>query len=75
MESIKFEEAIKRLEDIVEQLESGELELEESIKVFEEGIRLAVFCQQELKKADGKIQQLLKNLDGELELVDFKESV
>ena len=72
---MKFEDALKRLEDIVEQLESGELELEESIKVFEEGIRLAVFCQQELEKADGKIQQLLKNLDGELELVDFEESV
>lgn len=75
MENMKFEDALKRLEDIVEQLESGELELEESIQVFEEGIRLAVFCQQELKKADGKIQRLLKNLDGKLELVDFEESV
>jgi len=72
MEYIKFEDALKKLENIVERLESGELELEESIKTFEEGINLSLYCQQELKKADGKVQRLVKNLEGEFELIEFE---
>lgn len=72
MENLKFEDAIKKLGDIVDQLESGELELEESINIFEEGIKLSLYCQQELKKAEGKIQQLVKNLNGEFELLEFE---
>lgn len=69
MESMKFEQAMKRLEEIVDQLESGDLELDQSIKLFEEGIKLSLFCQEELNQADGKVQRLLKNLTGELELI------
>lgn len=72
MENITFEEALKRLEDVVEKMESGEMGLEESIKIFEEGIELSLYCQQELKKADGKIQRLIKNLNNELELIDVE---
>lgn len=72
MENVRFEEALKKLGDIVDQLESGELELEESIDVFEEGIKLSLYCQQELKKAEGRIRQLVKNLNGEFELQDFE---
>ncbi|MDD4627678.1 MAG: exodeoxyribonuclease VII small subunit [Syntrophomonas sp.] len=72
MEKLSFELALKKLEESVEQLESGELELEESIKVFEEGIELSLFCRQELSQAEGKIQRLVKNLSGELELLDFE---
>ena len=72
MENVRFEDALKKLGDIVDQLESGELELEESINVFEEGIKLSLYCQQELKKAEGRIRQLVKNLNGEFELQEFE---
>ncbi|HPF43144.1 MAG TPA: exodeoxyribonuclease VII small subunit [Syntrophomonadaceae bacterium] len=69
---IKFETALLKLEKIVQALESEELELEESIKLFEEGIKLSLYCRQELERADGKIQQLLENIQGELELAEVE---
>ncbi|NLF46530.1 MAG: exodeoxyribonuclease VII small subunit [Syntrophomonadaceae bacterium] len=69
---IKFETALLKLEEIVRSLESEELELEESIKLFEEGIKLSVYCQQELERADGRIQQLLENIQGVLELTEVE---
>ncbi len=69
---IKFETALLKLEEIVRALESEELELEESIKLFEEGIKLSVYCQQELERADGRIQQLLENIQGVLELTEVE---
>ncbi len=72
MEKLSFKLALKKLEESVEQLESGELELEESIKVFEQGIELSLFCRKELSQAEGKIQRLVKNLGGEFELLDFE---
>lgn len=69
---IKFETALLKLEEIVRALESEELELEESIKLFEEGIKLSVYCQQELERADGRIQQLLENIQGVLELSEVE---
>ncbi|MGR6836397.1 exodeoxyribonuclease VII small subunit [Syntrophomonas erecta] len=70
MEELKFEEALKQLEAIVERLESGELALEESITLYEKGIALSMACQKQLKQAEGKIQRLTKNLNGDLELID-----
>ena len=58
-----FEEAFKRLEQIVGNLESGDLSLEESMKLFEEGIRLTEACKSRLEDAEQKIQLLLKNSD------------
>jgi exodeoxyribonuclease VII small subunit len=72
MENIDFDSALGRLEAIVEQLESGQLNLEESLAVFEEGVKLSLYCQKELKKTDGKVQRLLKKLNGELELIEFE---
>lgn len=71
MDKMKFEEALKRLEETVEKLESGELDLESSIKTFQEGITLSLFCQKELEQAQGRIQQLVESLNGELELSDL----
>lgn len=71
MEEMKFEDALKMLEDIVEKLESGSLELEESIQLFEQGVKLSLYCQQQLKQAEGRIQRLVKNLNGEFELLDL----
>jgi len=73
MEPVKFEEALKRLEELVSQLEDGELELDEALRLFEEGVKLSRFCQQELKAADGKVQKLVQTLEGNLELVDCDE--
>lgn len=72
MENLKFEDGLKRLESIVNQLESGDLDLEEAIRVFEEGINLSLFCQNELAKANAKIKRLMVNLDGEMELAEVE---
>ncbi len=53
-----FESAIKALEKIVEQLESGSLTLEESLKLYEEGVKLSTFCDKELKSAKLRITEL-----------------
>jgi exodeoxyribonuclease VII small subunit len=66
-----FEESLKQLESIVSQLERGDLPLEESIRLFEDGIRLSAVCKQELDNAEGKVQVLLKQRDGTLQPEPF----
>ena len=61
-----FEAALKQLEEIVQRLEKGELALEESLKLYEEGIRLSRVCHGKLEEAEGKIEMLLKDARGEL---------
>jgi exodeoxyribonuclease VII small subunit len=56
----KFEECLQQLEKIVEQLERGDLPLEQSLKLFEDGIRLSNSCRQELETAEGKVEILMK---------------
>jgi len=58
-QELKFEEALAKLEQVVRQLESGELTLDESLKLFESGIVLARICSQKLDEAEGKIQLLI----------------
>ena len=60
-----FESALKQLEDIVQRLEKGELPLEESLKLYEDGIRLSRYCHAKLEEAEGKIEQLMKDARGE----------
>jgi exodeoxyribonuclease VII small subunit len=67
----KFEDSLKQLETIVNQLEKGDLPLEESIKLFEEGIQLSSACKEELEAAEGKIQLLLRQRDGSLKPEPF----
>jgi exodeoxyribonuclease VII small subunit len=59
-----FEEALKRLEEIVHRLESGDLTLEESLGLFEEGVRLTRVCSQRLDEADKKIDILTRDEQG-----------
>jgi exodeoxyribonuclease VII small subunit len=66
-----FEESLKQLEGIVAQLERGDLPLEDSIKMFEEGMRLSGQCKQELDSAESKVQILLKQRDGSLKPEPF----
>ncbi|MGC9976478.1 MAG: exodeoxyribonuclease VII small subunit [Syntrophales bacterium] len=56
----KFEEALKRLEDIVRKMEAGDMSLEESLKAFEEGIKLARLCSLRLDEAERRVEILLK---------------
>ncbi|MCP4581968.1 MAG: exodeoxyribonuclease VII small subunit [candidate division Zixibacteria bacterium] len=73
MAKFDFEKAMERLEQIVEDLESGKLGLDESIKVFEEGVDLSKKCHKKLTEAETKVKQLIKNEDGEFELNLFEE--
>ncbi|MGD0735627.1 MAG: exodeoxyribonuclease VII small subunit [Terracidiphilus sp.] len=66
-----FEESLKKLETIVEKLEQGDLPLEESLKLFEEGVGLSATCKQELEAAEGKVQILIKQRDGSLKPEPF----
>ena len=59
-EELKFEEALKKLEEIVAKLGSGELSLEESMAAFEEGTKLCKQCNAKLTEAEKKIEQLAK---------------
>jgi exodeoxyribonuclease VII small subunit len=56
----KFEDCLKRLEEIVDRLEKGDLALEESLALFEEGMKLSNSCRGELEQAEGKVEILLK---------------
>ncbi len=66
-----FEESLKKLEVIVDKLEKGDLSLEESLKLFEEGVGLSATCKKELDEAEGKVQMLVKQRDGSLKAEPF----
>lgn len=59
----KFEKALEQLEDIVRKMEEGDLTLDESLKAFEEGIKLSRFCSDKLDEAERKVEILLKEGD------------
>ena len=67
-----FEEALKCLEEIVHILENGSAELEQSLTVFEEGIRLVKFCNEKLDNAEQKVKILTVGDDGSVSSEDFK---
>ena len=69
---INFEKALEELEGIVEDLESGDLSLENSLKSFEKGIKLARQCQEQLSKAELKVQKLIEE-NGELKTAPLKD--
>ena len=66
MGQIKFENAIQRLEKIVDDLEKGELDIDKSLEIFEEGIKMSRVCSKKLNEAEAKIEKLTKNQKGEL---------
>jgi len=69
-----FEEALKRLEEIVQKLEGGDLSLDESLSLFEEGISLSRFCTKKLAQAEKKVEKLLKlGEEFKLEPLDLEE--
>jgi len=60
----KFEEALAKLEEIVRKMESGDLTLDESLKAFEEGVRLSRLCAQRIDEAERRVEVLLKTQEG-----------
>ncbi|MBI5144343.1 MAG: exodeoxyribonuclease VII small subunit [Candidatus Omnitrophica bacterium] len=73
MAEMKFEEALKKLEQIVEGLEGGDLSLEDALEKYEEGIRLSRLCAKKLEVAKKRVEILLKSADGSVELKPFDE--
>ena len=67
----KFEDCLQRLEKIVQELEKGEVPLEKSLTLFEEGVQLSNSCRKELEEAEGKVEVLLKQ-NGKLQAVPFE---
>jgi exodeoxyribonuclease VII small subunit len=71
MADLTFEQALKRLEEIVEALETEDLDLDKSLQFFEEGVYLSRHCNQQLQAAEKRIDILLKKADGTLEAEPF----
>ena len=67
-----YEAALEDIERIVEQLESGELSLEDSLAIFEKGVGLTKFCYQKLDEVEKKIEILTKDREGRLQLKNFE---
>ena len=68
-----FEEALQKLEAIVAQMETGDLPLEETLKAFEEGVRLAGLCTKKLDEAERKVEKLIRDQSGKLQTTPFGE--
>ena len=69
-----FEESLKKLEEVVAQLERGDLSLDDAVRLFEEGSRLSVLCRQQLEEAEGKVEILMKQRDGAMKREPFGET-
>ena len=68
-----FEEALQKLEAIVAKMEEGDLPLEEALKAFEEGVRLAKFCTGKLDEAERKVEKLIRDQAGKIQTTPFSE--
>ncbi|HYL92296.1 MAG TPA: exodeoxyribonuclease VII small subunit [Alphaproteobacteria bacterium] len=67
----QFEDSLQRLEKIVDQLEKGNVPLEQALKLFEEGVQLSSSCRKELEEAEGKVEILLKQ-NGKLQAAPYE---
>ena len=72
MAAEKFEASLKKLEEAVNRLESGELSLDDSLKVFEEGVKHASICTRKLNEAQKRVELLLKHKDGSFYKEEFQ---
>jgi exodeoxyribonuclease VII small subunit len=61
-----FEKSLTRLEEVVKRLENADLSLDDSMKLFEEGVKLSRECQKQLEEAEGRVEILLKKADGKI---------
>ena len=67
-----FEKHLTQLETVVERLERGELTLDESVRLFEEGMKLSQECKQELEQAEGRIQVLFEGKNGKMQVAEME---
>lgn len=75
MGKLTFEKALEQLEQIVQEMETGHLSLENSLKKFEEGIKLSQFCSQKLEETEQKINLLIEKPDGRIEETSFTDEL
>jgi exodeoxyribonuclease VII small subunit len=67
-----FEEHLTQLEKVVEQLERGDLSLDESVRLFEDGMKLSSACKKELEQAEGRVQVLVEGKAGKMQPVEME---
>jgi len=75
MAEAKFEDALKKLEEIVEELEGGDITLDKSLAKYEEGVGLLRLCRRKLEQAKKKIEILVKTKDGKIKTELFEEEL
>jgi exodeoxyribonuclease VII small subunit len=68
-----LEQSLKRLEDIVNQMEHGEVPLDKAVELYEEGVEIAKECAEKLKAADLKIKKLSKDINGQFNVSEMEE--
>jgi len=68
----KFEDDLTKLEGVVERLERGDLTLDESVRLFEEGVKLSSACKKELEQAEGRIQVLIEGKSGKMQVAELE---
>ena len=71
MTKLNFEKSMKQLEQIVQELESGDLSLEKAIKKFEDGVRLSKLCSKQLYETEKKVTMLLQDQNGKISVNSF----
>mgnify|MGYP001230299978 CR=1 FL=1 len=71
IKDLSFEESLKKLEKIVEQLESGEIDLEKSVELYEDGMKLKNKCDEKLKKVEMRIKKI-KSENNKIKKEDFE---
>ena len=74
LEKVSFESSLELLQKAVKKLEGGELSLEESLRQFEEGVRLTRVCQEYLSTAEQRVELLMKATDGQVNVQPFPSS-
>jgi exodeoxyribonuclease VII small subunit len=67
-----FEEHLTQLETVVERLERGDMTLDESVRLFEEGMKLSSACKAELEQAEGRVQVLIEGKAGKMQAIDMQ---
>jgi exodeoxyribonuclease VII small subunit len=69
---LSFEQGLERLEQIVQELEKGDLALERALELFEEGMQLSAGCRKKLEEAENRVEILLKKSDGQMKAEPFR---
>ena len=72
-DELSFENALHKLEELVQQLESGELNLEKSLQAFEEGMKLAKVCEEKLGDATTRVEKIMKDFSGKEQITQAQE--